>query len=79
LRTDCTQIVYATAFAIDLYSASVLDLETIGCFFALHAIRLGPKNIAKLPVDRLSSIELAQSAFEKALISLIFDLLNTIP
>jgi hypothetical protein len=53
LRSDCTQAISAAAFAIDLYSASVLDLETVGCFFALHAKRLGPKNSTKPPMERL--------------------------
>jgi len=43
------------AFAKALYSASVLDLETVACFLALHEIRLDPKNTAKPPVDLLSS------------------------
>jgi hypothetical protein len=36
------QIISAVAFARDLYSASVLDREIVGCFLALHDIRLGP-------------------------------------
>jgi hypothetical protein len=80
---------------MDLYTASVLDLEIVGCLFVLHAIRLGSKNIAKPPVDHLSSlgskniakppidhlssIEPTQSVSEKALIGLVLDFLNVKP
>jgi hypothetical protein len=50
-----------------LYSASVLDLETVACFLALQDIRLDPKKMANPLVDRLSSRHPAQSASEKAL------------
>jgi hypothetical protein len=33
----------STLTLVALYSASVLDLEIVGCFFADHEIRLGPK------------------------------------
>ncbi|XP_044374722.1 probable cytokinin riboside 5'-monophosphate phosphoribohydrolase LOGL3 [Triticum aestivum] len=47
----------AAPLANALYSASVLDLETVGCFLELQDIRLGPTNIAKPPVERLSSTQ----------------------
>jgi hypothetical protein len=50
---------FAVAFVGALYSASMLDLDTVGCLFVYHDTRLEPKNIAKLPVDFLSSILLA--------------------
>jgi hypothetical protein len=60
-------MISAVALAIALYSASVLDLETVGCLRALQEMRLLPIKIANPPVDRLSSTSLAQSASEKPL------------
>jgi hypothetical protein len=50
-----------------LYSVSVLDRDMVFCFLAHQDIKLGPKKIAKLPVDFLSSKQPAQLASEKAL------------
>lgn len=55
------------ALVTDLYSASVLDLETVGCFLELQETRLPPRNIAYPPVLRQSSELPAQSASENAL------------
>jgi hypothetical protein len=49
---DCIQITSAVVLARDLYSASVLDLDTLACFLVLQLMRLEPKNIANPPVDR---------------------------
>jgi hypothetical protein len=57
----------AVALAMALYSALVLDRETVGCFFADQEIRFEPRKIAKPPVDFLSSEHPAQSASEKVL------------
>ena len=78
-KIDCTHMISAVAFANALYSASVLDLETVACFLALQDIKLGPKNTAKPPVERLSSKHPAQSESEKALISVEDDLLKFRP
>ena len=72
-------MISAVAFANALYSASVLDLDTVACFFAHQDIRLGPKKIANPPVDRLSSRHPAQSESEKALTSVDEDLLKVRP
>jgi hypothetical protein len=53
------------AFARALYSASVLDLDTIACCLALEDTKLGPTNIAKPTVERLSPRQPAQYASEK--------------
>jgi hypothetical protein len=49
-----------------LYSASVLDLETVSCFLELQLIKFPPISIANPLVDLLSSGQLAQSASLKA-------------
>jgi hypothetical protein len=59
-----------------LYSASILDLETVACFLALYEIKLDPKNTADPGVDLLSFGHPAQSALKNALIILKVDLLN---
>ena len=46
------QVISVASKAMDLYSASVLDLATVGCFLALHERQLGPKNVQNLDVER---------------------------
>jgi hypothetical protein len=51
LRSECTHISSTIAFAIDLYSSSVLNHETVSCFLALQDMRLESKNTVNPPVD----------------------------
>jgi hypothetical protein len=60
-------MISAVASAMALYSAFVLDLDTVLCFPTLHDMRLDSRNTAKPPVDLLSSKLSTQSTFEKAL------------
>ena len=72
-------MISALTLARDLYSTSVLDLDTVACFLALHEIRFGPRKTTKLPVDLLSSVQPAQSASENPLTNRDEDFLNVIP
>jgi hypothetical protein len=72
-------MISAVAFARDLYSAYVLDLDTVACFLALQEIKLGPKYTANPPIDLLSSTQPAQLASEKALTNVEDDFLKVNP
>ncbi len=52
---DFNQDNSAAAFAKALYSDSVLDLETVGCFLDAHDNRLQPRKVQYPDVDFLSS------------------------
>jgi hypothetical protein len=67
------------ALATALYSASVLDRDTVACLLALQETRLGPTKIAKLPVDLLLSISPSQSASVKPLRKVEDDGLKVMP
>ena len=61
-RSELIQINSDVALAIALYSASVLDLATVGCFLEFHEIKLFPRYIRNPLVDRRSELSPAQSA-----------------
>jgi hypothetical protein len=67
-------MISVVALAGALYSASMLDLNTVGCFLALHDTRLDPRNMAKPSLHLLSSRHPAQSTYEKPLTSIDEDL-----
>jgi hypothetical protein len=57
-------MISAVVFANALYSASVLDQDTVDCFFAFQEIRLFSRNIANPPIELMSSTLSAQSTSE---------------
>jgi hypothetical protein len=63
---DWIHINSAVIFAKTLYSDSVLDLETVGCFLDAHDNRLQPRKVQYPDVDFLSSGQPAQSTLERA-------------
>jgi hypothetical protein len=50
-------MISAIAFATALYYASMLDLDTVGCFQALQETKFEPRKITKPPVERRSSMQ----------------------
>lgn len=55
------------ALAIDLYSASADDLDTVCCFFDFQEINESPKNTQKPEIDRRVSGQVAQSESQNVL------------
>jgi hypothetical protein len=60
-------MISAVALASALYSTSVLDPDSVGCFRALHDTRFEPKNMVNPLVDLLSSKHPTKSASKKLL------------
>jgi hypothetical protein len=65
LSTASTQINSVVALARALYSASVLDQDTVACLQALQEIKFGPRNMEKLSLEWRSSRQPVQSASKK--------------
>jgi hypothetical protein len=59
---DWSHVSSAAALAIALYSDSVLDQETVGCFLELQEIRFVPRKTQNPEVDFRSSGHPAQLA-----------------
>jgi hypothetical protein len=68
-----THIISAVAFARALYSALVLERETVAYFLVLHEIKLEPRKTANPLVDHRSSTQPAQSASKNALTIMEFE------
>jgi hypothetical protein len=64
---------------MNVYFSSLLDLEIVACFLALHKLNLIQKNIANPLMDRRSFTHAAQSGSEKALTSVEEDFMNVTP
>lgn len=61
------------------YSASVVDLDTVGCFFELHESRFDPKKIRYAPWLLQSILSPPQSTSENAINSYLIDLRMCMP
>lgn len=66
-RRKSNQTISHTTTAIELYSASANDLETIFCFLDFHETKESPKKIQKPIINLLVSGPDAQSTSAKAL------------
>lgn len=53
--------------AMEQYSDSAEDQETVCCFFDFHEIKASPRSTRKLVIDLLVSEHLAQSTSHNAL------------
>ena len=61
-RRDVIQISLEAALVTALFSTSVLERATVGCFFELQDMRLPPRYTRNPPVERRSRELPAQSA-----------------
>nr|GEX20885.1 hypothetical protein [Tanacetum cinerariifolium] len=78
-RREVSQTTSKAVFARARYSDSQLELETIGCFLALHETRFPPKEIEYPYVEHHVSVHRARSALEKAVNEAHGDRLNARP
>lgn len=67
LNKEDNQTTSHVAFAIDLYSAFVDDLDTVCCFLDFQENNESPKNTQKPETELRVSGQVAQSESEKAL------------
>lgn len=65
-KRDLNQVNSVEELAKALYSDSVLDLETVGCFLELRDSRLLPRKVLQLDVEWRSSGLPTQSESENA-------------
>jgi hypothetical protein len=56
LSRVCIHIISVVALVIALYFASMFDMDTVFYFLSLQEVILEPRNMAKPPVNLLSSI-----------------------
>ena len=78
-RRKVSQVISVALDARDRYSASTLDLKTIGCRFEDHEIQLAPRKIQYPDVLLLVFMHPAQSASQKPVRQRELCLKNPIP
>ena len=78
-RRDCSQVISATKLARLLYSASVLDLDTVCCFFDCQVTKFEPKYTQNPKFDLQLSKSEAQLASQNATRSRVGDFLKCNP
>ena len=78
-KKDCNQVISATKLAKLLYSACVLDLDTVRCFFDCLVTKFEPKYIQNLKVDHRSSGLEVQSTSQNVIRSRVGDFLKCNP
>ncbi|KGN50559.2 hypothetical protein Csa_018853, partial [Cucumis sativus] len=61
LHKNVIQVSSAIAFAIARYSTSTLDLETVGCFFETHEMRLDPRYTQMPELHLLQALLMAKA------------------
>ena len=78
-RKDCNQMIFAIKLARLLYSASILDLDTVCCFFDYQVTKFEPKYTQNPEVELRLSGSKAQSTSQNATRSRVRDFLKYNP